>query len=201
MHSMREVTPEPELAALLANYQANNGVLDYAFLEADIEGSPEQLHPAAALAGMAAIARCQEEWVISHTSKKLPVEMFFRVRWDETKLSGEQVSFSAFWGTDDAELKPAGGHAWTIPKVNGYKSAFFLPPHSLAGSAQEKADLFAGINRYVFGDDPERTEIFAWSTDWSNYFEAGHEWWGAFFWTIRPAGSHRFVVVGASATD
>ncbi len=130
---MREVTPEPELAALLANYQANNGVLDYAFLEADIEGSPEQLHPAAALAGMAAIARCQEEWVISHTSKKLPVEMFFRVRWDETKLSGEQVSFSAFWGTDDAELKPAGGHAWTIPKSERLQECILPPAPQLGG--------------------------------------------------------------------
>ena len=85
--------------------------------------------------------------------------------------------------------------------MDGYKTAFFHPPYSLQGSASEKAELFAGINRYVLGSNPERAEIFSWSTEWSNYFDAGHEWWGAFYWTIRPARSQQIVVVAASSTD
>jgi hypothetical protein len=106
-----------------------------------------------------------------------------------------------FWGTDDVEPKPIGDHAWSIPNVDGYKPAFFHPPYGLEGSPSEKAELFASINRYVLGVDPERAEIFSWSTDWSDYFEPGHEWWGAFFWTIRPVSSPSMVVVGASCTD
>lgn len=188
---MRELPPEPELAALLAKYDESGGVLDYVFLESETEGSPELLHRAAALAGMAAIDRRMEQWAIRHASEELPIEKFFRVWWDETKLAGELVPFSVFWGTDDVE----------VLEVDGYKTAFFHPPYSLRGSMRENAEWFAGINRHIFGDDPQRAEIFSWSTDWSNYFEAGHEWWGAFFWTIRWAGSNRFVVIGASTTD
>jgi hypothetical protein len=198
---MREVTPEPELAALLTKYGADGGVLDFVFLEAETEGPPEQLHREAALAGMAAIDRRLEHWAIGHESEEYPLERFFRVRWDEAKLAGEQVSLSTFWGSDGVEPKRIGESAWLIPSVDGYKSGFFHPPHGLRGSSQEQVELFAGIGRLVLGEEPARAEIFSWSTDWSNYFEAGREWWGAFYWTIRPAGARRFAVVGASSTD
>jgi len=61
---MREFPPEPELADLLAKYEESGGVLDYVFLESEAEGSPEQLHRAAALAGMATIDRRLEQWAI-----------------------------------------------------------------------------------------------------------------------------------------
>jgi hypothetical protein len=182
-------------------YDAAGGVLDYVFLEPHDARSPHAWHRAAALAGMAEIDYRLKQWAIRHASEKYPIDKFFRVRWDEAKLTGGPVSFSTFWGTDDVEPKPVGDRAWAIPNVDGYKTAFFHPPYGLQGSAREKEELFAGINRYVLGADPERAEIFSWSTDWSNYFEAGHEWWGAFYWTIRPAGSQRIIVVGASATD
>ena len=43
--------------------------------------------------------------------------------------------------------------------------------------------------------------VMAWSTDWSNYFEAGKEWWGAFYWTILLEEKQEIIVIGASATD
>jgi len=198
---MRNKASDSQLCSLLARFDVAGGVLDYVFLERQDAGPPNACHRVAALAGMAEIDRRLEQWAIQNASAKSPIEIFFRVRWDEAKLTGEQVSFSTFWGTDDVEPKPIGDRAWSIPNVDGYKTAFFHPPYTLRGSASEKADLFAAINRYVLGADPEQAEIFSWSTDWSNYFEAGHEWWGAFYWTIRPAGSQRMVVVGASSTD
>lgn len=198
---MRNEASEPELRSLLARFDAAGGVLDYVFLAQAGVGPPHACHRAAALAGMAEIDRRLEQWAVQNASAKYPIEMFFRVRWDEAKVAGEPVSFSTFWGTDDVEPKPIGDRAWSIPNKDGYKTAFFHPPYTLSGSASEKMELFVGINRYVLGADPERAEIFSWSTDWSNYFEAGHEWWGAFYWTIRPTGSQRIVVVGASSTD
>ena len=190
-----------ELNSLLARFDAVGGVLDYVFLERQDVGPPFSCHHAAALAGMAEIDCRLEQWAARNASAKYPIEMFFRVHCDEAKLTGEPVSFSTFWGTNDVDPKPLGEHAWSIPNLDGYKAAFFHPPYGLQGSPSEKAELFAGINKYVLGAEPERAEIFSWSTDWSNYFEAGHEWWGAFYWTIHPAGSERMVVVGASSTD
>jgi hypothetical protein len=189
---MNEVAPDSELAALLADYKHCGGIIDYVLLESDTEAPPDHLHRLAALAGMAAIDR--------H-----PDYRFLRIGRDEAKLTGQRVAFSTFWGTDDVELKPLGGRAWSIPTadglVDGYKTSFFHPPHGLGGSNEERAVLFANINRRILGTAPESAEIFSWSTDWSNYFDAGHEWWGAFFWTVRASGSPRFVAIGASSTD
>ena len=196
-----EVVPEPAFLALLAEYDAVGGVLDFIFLEAEREDLPERLHREAALAAMAAIDRHREQWAARLASNESPVEVSYRIHWDEIKLIGRQVSLAEFWGADDVELKPLGNNAWSLPTVDGYKTAFFHPPHSLQGSVEDTAKLFAAINHYVLGDDPERAVIFSWSTDWSDYFQAGHEWWGAFYWTVRPVGSPRFVVVAASTTD
>ena len=138
---------------------------------------------------------------MSRATPDFPVEKFFRVRWDESKLSGRRVGLATFWGTDDVEPKPLDGGASTVPNVDGYKTAFFHPPYSLRAKTDETVELFKGINRHVLGDDPERAEIFSWSTDWSNYFDGGREWWGAFYWTIRPANSSYIVVIGRSSTD
>jgi hypothetical protein len=189
---MRNLEPEPELFSLLSRYDAAGGIIDYVFLEAEEVESSYACHRAAALAGMAEIDRRLERRAVSRASDEFPIEMFFRLRWDEAKLKGGPVGFTEFWGTDEER---------SIPEVDGYKTAFFNPPHSMSGSAAEKQELFNGINRYVLGDDPESAEILSWSTDWSNYFEAGNEWWGAFFWTVRPFGSKRIAVVGASSTD
>jgi hypothetical protein len=198
---MRNAASDPELCSLLARFDAAGGVLDYVILERQDAVSQYACHRAAALAGMAEVDRRLEKWAVQHASPKYPIDMFFRVRWDEAKLTGEPVGFSTFWGTDDVEAKPIGKRARSIPNVDGYKTAFFHPPYALQGSASEKAELFTGINRYVLGAEPQQAEIFSWSTNWSNYFEAGHEWWGAFYWTIHPADSQRMVVVGASSTD
>ena len=187
---MRNEADDPELRSLLARFDVMGGVLDYVFIELPEAGPPHARHRVAALAGMAEINLRIKQCGIA-----------FRLCWDEAKQTGKPVSFSNFWGTDDVEPKQIGASAWSVPMVDGYKPAFFHPPYGLGGSANEKRELFAAINRYALGADPDRAEIFSWSTDWSNYFEAGHEWWGAFYWTVRPAGSQRMVVIGASSTD
>jgi hypothetical protein len=194
--------PSGELARLLTAYRANGGVLDFVFFETapGVSPSPE-MHRTAALEAMAAIDRGLEQWAADHASEQTPFDWFYRVHWDETKLEGGPVFFETFWGTDDVEPKPIGERAWNIPTVDGYKTAFFHPPHGLRGYEPETSELFASINQFVLGDEPAKAQIFSWSTDWSNYFEAGHEWWGAFFWTVHPAGTTRLVAIGASATD
>ena len=198
---MREITNEIGIAPLLTRYRALGGVLDYVFLEIAQERAAESLDLEAAVRGMAVIDDRLAQWASRHATARLPVEKFFRVRWDESKMSGQRVDLATFWGTDDVEPKVWPGGTQSIPTVDGYKTAFFHPPYGLHGEKAEKAELFAAINRFVLGHDPQRAEIFSWSTDWSNYFEAGHEWWGAYYWTIRPEGAPYMVVVAASSTD
>jgi len=104
-------------------------------------------------------------------------------------------------GSDDVEPTRIAHNAWSTPEVDGYKTAFFLPPHGLSGGREETRRLFERINPYVLGSDRTTAEIFGWSTDWSAYFDAGREWWGMFLWTIRPNRGRDLVVVAASATD
>lgn len=49
--------------------------------------------------------------------------------------------------------------------------------------------------------DEENYVTYEWSDDWSNFFDAGKEWWGCFFWTIYNKQTHTIIVIGASATD
>jgi hypothetical protein len=198
---MRNDASNSELRSLLARFETAGGVLDYIFLEQPFAGHPQACHRTAALLGIAEIDRRLAMWAVRNASSEYPSESFFRIHWDETKLAGEPVSFSTFWGTDDVEAKSIGDRAWSIPSIDGYKTAFFHPPYGLHGSPSEKAELFDGINHYVLGAMPGGAEFFSWSTNWSNYFEAGHEWWGAYYWTIRPAESNAIVVVAASSTD
>ena len=199
--AMVEVSPDADLVALLANFDENGGVLDYVTLRTEAAVASPQLHRAAALAGIAAIDRRLEKQAEARASEDDPAGQFFRLKWDESKLSGEPVSFATFWGTDDVRPKPIGQHAWSIPNVDGYKTAFFHPPHGLRCSDHEGEVLFDRINVLVLSPDATGCEIFSWSTDWSNYFDAGKEWWGAFYWTVRPMGSDSIIVIGASTTD
>ena len=44
-------------------------------------------------------------------------------------------------------------------------------------------------------------DIWRWETDWTNYFEAGREWWGEYLWTVHRPGSGRVAVIAGSSTD
>jgi hypothetical protein len=151
---MRSEARDPELDSLLAQFDAAGGVLDYAFVEVREDGSPHAQHRAAAIAGMAEIDRRLERWAVQNTSEKYPIEMFYRVRWDEARLTGEPVRFSTFWGTDDVKPKPVEDCAQAIPNVDGYKTAFFHPPYGLRGSPNGKAALSPGSTSTSSGHAP-----------------------------------------------
>jgi hypothetical protein len=196
---MREVKFSDELAALLDQYDSIGGVLEFGVFEPQDRAEPEILHRAAALEFIASYDRTLEK--AAKESKEFPIERFWRLKWTPDKAIGTRVTFAEFWGTDDVESKQIESNAWLIPSIDGFKPAFFHPPYGLQGSYQSQTDLFNKIVTGLLGSEPQDAEIFSWSTDWSNYFDAGHEWWGAFYWTIRPKDSNRYLVIAASTTD
>jgi hypothetical protein len=84
--------------------------------------------------------------------------------------------------------------------MKDYWYAFQETPYGLRSGRHDVAEIFEAINQETIGTI-EGAHIVAWSTDWSNYFDAGREWWGTFMWTVKPANHDWIVWIGASATD
>ena len=74
----------------------------------------------------------------------------------------------------------------------------FLEPPQWFGCAP---DDFRRVNNALFPEGAGELEVFEWTTDWSNYFDAGREWWGTACWSVYDRRLDRFAVLFASATD
>lgn len=103
----------------------------------------------------------------------------------------------------DLKHNPDGGG---IP----YWYAFLEPPHGTGTFVDDRGekvrrsytpDDFRAVNRALFPSGTKRLVALEWTTDWSEYFDDGHEWWGAACWTVYDPGLDRFAVIMASATD
>ena len=78
-----------------------------------------------------------------------------------------------------------------------YRGAFLHPPH---GCRYTDAD-FDRVNAALFLNGTDDLEVYRWTTDWSDYFDDGHEWWGTLCLTVYDKSTDRFAVLLASATD
>ena len=109
------------------------------------------------------------------------------------------------WSTE--HLRPAwvGGVRQGVqpdgPITHGYADAFADPPYTLRAPIERASEWFRAINVGTFGGLSHDLVVYRWSTDWSEYFEPGHEWWGSYCWTICQRGSPLVVCIGASSTD
>lgn len=81
-------------------------------------------------------------------------------------------------------------------KLN-YRKAFLYPPHQNGYTGKD----FVRVNAALFPNGTDQLEVYEWTTDWSDYFDEGHEWWGALCLTVYDKSLDRFVVTMASATD
>lgn len=81
-------------------------------------------------------------------------------------------------------------------KLN-YKKAFLKPPHGCSYSEKD----FDLVNSALFPNGADCLDVYEWTTDWSDYFDEGHEWWGTLCYTVYDKTLDRFCVILASATD
>ena len=77
------------------------------------------------------------------------------------------------------------------------RKAVLDPPHGCRYTAAD----FDALCAKLFPKGRSRLEVFEWSTDWSDYFEDGHEWWGAMCYTVYDRSMDRYAVLLASSTD
>lgn len=66
---------------------------------------------------------------------------------------------------------------------------------------RNKPEDFKKINEALFPNGTNALDIYEWTTDWSNFFDAGHEWYGACCWSVYDKTLSRYVVMLVSATD
>lgn len=78
-----------------------------------------------------------------------------------------------------------------------YWYAFWETPH---GSGYGPDD-FRKLNSVLFPKGTDELEVYEWTTDWSSYFDDGHEWWGAACWSVYDKRMNRYAVIMASSTD
>lgn len=78
-----------------------------------------------------------------------------------------------------------------------YWYAFWETPHPSGYGP----DDFRRVNAALFTKGTDGLEVYEWTTDWSNLFDDGHEWWGAACWSVYDGRMGRYVVMIASETD
>lgn len=77
------------------------------------------------------------------------------------------------------------------------RRAFLEPPYANSYTDADLEKLIAAL----FPGGTDGLEVFEWTTDWSEYFDEGHEWWGTLCLTVFDEKLDRFAVIMASATD
>lgn len=86
--------------------------------------------------------------------------------------------------------------SYTIPSPMPYWFAFLEPPCKTPYSIVD----FIAFNDCLF-PNKEHIQVYRWNDNFSNYFDAGKEWWGTGLWSVYDTDSKVFVIIGASLTD
>lgn len=91
-------------------------------------------------------------------------------------------------------LRIPGAREW--PKSAEQERAYNV---ALGTALRRFVEGVVGIS--LLGLDRTPPSILDWSTEWTNFFDAGREWWGTFCWTVLRPTERVVVVLMASSTD
>lgn len=97
------------------------------------------------------------------------------------------VFYDAEWTPNDDNF------GTTVP----YWYAVMEPVHG----RRNKPEDFKKVNEALFPNGTDSLDICEWSTDWSDFFDDGHEWYGSCCWSIYDKTMDRYVVMLVSSTD
>ncbi|MBR6323131.1 MAG: hypothetical protein IKR59_09690 [Lachnospiraceae bacterium] len=97
------------------------------------------------------------------------------------------VRYDAGWRPDDENI------GTTVP----YWYALMEPIYGRRNTPED----FKKVNEILFPNGTDALDIYEWTTDWSDFFDDGHEWYGACCWSAYDKTLNRYVVMLVSATD
>ncbi len=158
--------------------------LDYVILQSDEEYDGLITHKKAILA-------------FSEILNKRFADMDYHIEVEENKMSAVRSSIEELLAVP--EVNPYGGEidrSYSIPNPIPYWFAFLEPPYKTPYSIAD----FRSFNDSLF-PVKERIDVYRWNDNFSNYFDAGKEWWGTGLWSVYDTVSKVFVIIGASLTD
>jgi len=144
--------------------------------------------------------------VLKDSDKEISLQDFMGWQYEEVSgriiLSGGKLRNWYFYYDDKEVPEKAVAMAEEDREKIGFVYAFLDPPYSFmcGKTIFEKGNFFLDFCRLLF-TDISQIEVYMWSTDSSNYFDAGKEWWGAFFWTVYNPYWDRYIGIVASTTD
>ncbi len=162
---------------------------------------------------MQAFSRHTEQWFESVLRrleyKNHSRDDFKRIQFDESKIDRNSNKFAEFFGplfdlnsrrlllrgrnrnhlndyfyAGDEEQDDHADCLLMLKYGEGYAYAFSEPPYGIQLKPQAFNQLFLGLTDELFKGFSAPITIWEWTTDWSNYFDAGHEWWGSHLWTV-----------------
>lgn len=195
------IEPEEKLGTLLEAIDLQHVILDLVFYQSVLPKDYES-HFDAAYNFLDLSHRQFQEHCATIDFNRYPLAKNQVYKWNPDELIGTRISFMEFWDSDDVASTPLGDRAWSIPNVDGFKTAFFLPPYGLQKPQDRNVALFDRLNDLLFGNTPKNDfVIYSWSNQCSGYFDAGLEWWGAFLWTIARSDTTTITLIGASSSD
>jgi len=122
----------------------------------------------------------------AHPTPLSPNELFYCPNIVKIDYYGN-VFYDAEWMPNDENF------GTTVP----YWYALMEPVHG----RNNKPEDFKKVNEVLFPNGIDVLDIYEWTTDWSDFFDDGHEWYGACCWTIYDKTLSRYVVMLVSATD
>ena len=227
---MKQAVLTTEQEQLLQRFSEADGVVDFAIFDCNEDTSNYETHRKAVVLALRALQQgCVEYAEKSSIEDEFPISDYFKITIDEDAASSlvpVQITWEKFLGLRydferDGLIVRGKGDFWNsfffytdpakraniIPDSNiddgigtGLAYAFSSPPYRISLSAEEAGTLFAKfLNNIICGSS--KSIIYEWPTNWSNYFEAGEEWWGSFLWSLSNPNGNQIVVMAASTTD
>ena len=172
-----------------------------------------------AMEGMTYFAnRLEENWQLqkenlSENFPKFYLEKRLRISIDGEPI-GEQIRFDKFIGFDYEKqdvnvrdytncdlahslLEPPYGLNFKINHQHGTPEYYDVKTKEYSAIYRIFLDDFILLSEYKKDD----LVVHRWSDDWSNFFDAGKEWWGNYYWTVYNKRNNTIIVLGASETD
>ena len=202
---MHELTQDPFYELIDKEY--DRCVIDYCLIVPDAPYRGIRSHREAVLFAMLKVIEryladqraSEEKW-----AEEVAVD-FFPWSLDFGKAEARQIDPEEFLFVPTVVRKIKGGatiYDRKDPDVDAgeqipYWYAFLEPPQWFDATPED----FARVNGVLFPNGADALEVYEWTTDWSNYFDAGHEWWGTACWSAYDKYLNRFTVLFASATD
>ena len=144
--------------------------------------------------------------VLKDSGKEISVQDFMGWQYEEVSgriiLSGGKLDNRYFYYDDKEVPEKAVAMTEEDLKKEAFAYAFFQPTYSfmITKSNFEKGIFFLDFCRLLFTDILQ-IEVCKWSTNSSNYFDEGKDWWGSFFWMVYNPCRDRYIGILAATTD